>query len=104
MTCPICGEATKVVNSASDCEAVYRLRRCVECRYEFLTTEFEGDDKDTLLQIRREQKEITLNREERQIVRDAKKLKEMMHTLADLAGFELGDMIMTHKKTRKEYK
>ena len=45
MNCPVCGEKTIVVDCASDCEAVYRRRRCVECSHKFITTELESEDK-----------------------------------------------------------
>ena len=53
MTCPICGERTLVINSASDCECVYRRRRCVECQHTFTTTEQESNDTKILNLIRK---------------------------------------------------
>lgn len=44
MTCPVCAEKTTVVNSAADCECVYRRRKCNTCGYAFITTEQESDD------------------------------------------------------------
>lgn len=48
MTCPICGSATRVMDSRSDCDAVYRRRRCVniECGHLFYTTEVETDGEE----------------------------------------------------------
>ena len=54
MNCPVCGEKTKVVDSRSDCESVWRKRQCMECEYTFKTIELEevfvdggkDDDKD----------------------------------------------------------
>ena len=43
MNCPICGEATVVVRSLADCEAVYRRRRCRECEHIFYSAEYESD-------------------------------------------------------------
>lgn len=40
LTCPICGEKTKVVNSrCDDGETVYRRRECKNCHYRFTTEE-----------------------------------------------------------------
>lgn len=46
MTCPICGGRTTVEGSRSDCDAVYRRRRCKECSHLFHTTEEESDGED----------------------------------------------------------
>lgn len=43
MTCPICGGKSKVHDSISDCEAVYRKRKCVECQHVWFTSEYESD-------------------------------------------------------------
>lgn len=43
MTCPVCGGKTRVLDSRSDCEGVYRRRKCVECGYSLYTTEYESD-------------------------------------------------------------
>ena len=42
MNCPVCGENTKVAGSKSDCDAIYRKRRCLSCNYVFYTEEFES--------------------------------------------------------------
>ena len=55
MTCPVCGEATKVTYSIADCEAVYRHRKCVECAYGFYTSELElPDSAENFLRLYRE--------------------------------------------------
>ena len=41
MTCPVCGGAVKVLDCCTDCESVYRRRKCLECDAEFFTTESE---------------------------------------------------------------
>ena len=42
MTCPVCGEETRVVDSRKpDCETVWRRRECKECGYRFETEERE---------------------------------------------------------------
>ena len=46
MDCPVCGGMTRVIDSVSDCESVYRRRRCLKCDYRFFTTETESDNKD----------------------------------------------------------
>lgn len=42
MTCPVCGEKTRVLGSIADCESVYRRRECKKCSYKFFTTEDES--------------------------------------------------------------
>jgi len=39
MTCPVCGKETRVIESATDGERVYRHRKCMECGYCFHTIE-----------------------------------------------------------------
>ena len=46
MNCPICGGKTKVIESRSDCEGVYRKRQCKECKYFIFTSELESDNED----------------------------------------------------------
>lgn len=41
MNCPVCGESTRIVDSVSDCESVYRRRKCRACGYFCYTTESE---------------------------------------------------------------
>lgn len=43
MTCPICGGKTLVSYTVTDCDAVYRWRKCRECNHGFYTTECESD-------------------------------------------------------------
>lgn len=43
MTCPICGEETKVVDSRSEPDCVHRRRVCIKCKYSFTTSEIEDD-------------------------------------------------------------
>ena len=43
MTCPICGEETKVVDSRSEPDCVHRRRVCIKCKYSFTTSEVEDD-------------------------------------------------------------
>ena len=52
MTCPVCGGKTTVINSAADCECVYRKRKCVECGHTFATTEQESNDINMLKSLR----------------------------------------------------
>lgn len=55
MTCPVCGGATLVLDSASDCDSIYRKRKCKDCDHRFYTIEIEGDDneiKNILYQLR----------------------------------------------------
>ncbi|MBE7039124.1 MAG: hypothetical protein E7398_00165 [Ruminococcaceae bacterium] len=46
MTCPVCGGNSKVCDSISDCEAVYRKRRCLECNHVWFTDEYESHGRD----------------------------------------------------------
>ena len=43
MTCPICGGKTRVVGVRSDCDAIYRRRKCSECDRTIYTVENETD-------------------------------------------------------------
>lgn len=43
MNCPVCGERTQILGSKSDCESVYRKRKCSECGYIVFTEEYESD-------------------------------------------------------------
>lgn len=43
MTCPVCGGKTTVYDTRHDCDAVYRYRKCVDCKYSFPTIEIEMD-------------------------------------------------------------
>lgn len=62
MTCPVCGGKTTVIDTATDCECVYRERRCIECRHKFTTTEVESDDKQMILKLRYERKNRNASR------------------------------------------
>lgn len=42
MTCPVCGGKTKVDETCTDGEQIYRRRECKECGYTFHTTEAES--------------------------------------------------------------
>jgi transcriptional regulator NrdR family protein len=44
MTCPVCGEKSRVIDSRGDCEVTYRKRVCIECGHVFYTEEREGRD------------------------------------------------------------
>lgn len=46
MTCPVCGGSSKVMATRSDCDGVYRRRRCNECNHIFYTTETDSDGID----------------------------------------------------------
>lgn len=43
MTCPICGEKTKVLESKTDVDSIERRRECTSCGYRFTTFEIERD-------------------------------------------------------------
>lgn len=43
MTCVICGEKTRVVDSRSQEDSKYRRRECVECGHRFSTVEIDAD-------------------------------------------------------------
>ena len=59
MTCPVCGGKTTVIDTANDCECVYRRRKCLECEYKFTTTEQESDDTKILNRLRNETKKLS---------------------------------------------
>ena len=44
MTCPVCAGDTIVIDCRTDCEGVYRRRKCKECNYLFFTSETESDE------------------------------------------------------------
>ena len=48
MTCPECGEKTKVIDSRSHEDSKNRRRECVVCRYRFSTVEIDADYYETL--------------------------------------------------------
>ena len=48
MTCPVCGGATKVVDSRPEVDNVHRRRKCKECGYRFSTVEIEVDVKESI--------------------------------------------------------
>lgn len=56
MNCPLCGGKTKVIDTAADCESVYRKRKCLECKYNFTTTENESNDKHMIGRLRSQQR------------------------------------------------
>ena len=43
MTCPVCGEKTKIKDSRGYIDHVIRLRKCCSCGYTFRTIETEED-------------------------------------------------------------
>lgn len=43
MTCPKCGEDTKVIDSRSETDSIMRIRKCVACDYRFKTIELDND-------------------------------------------------------------
>lgn len=58
MTCPICGGETKVVDSRSELDCVYRRRRCLDCEYRFTTREIEDDLLKRLEPSKKQRKKI----------------------------------------------
>ena len=46
MTCPVCGGDTSVRGSYAECDAVYRRRVCLACKFVFFTTETESGSAD----------------------------------------------------------
>ena len=49
MTCPICGEKTKVISSHCDIDVVARKRQCMKCKYVFHTLESEDTSAKRIL-------------------------------------------------------
>lgn len=58
MTCPICGEETKVVDSRSESDCVHRRRVCIKCKYSFTTSEIEDDLRRRLELSKKQRKKI----------------------------------------------
>lgn len=58
MTCPICGEETKVVDSRSESDCVHRRRVCIKCKYSFTTSEIEDDLRKRLETLEKQRKKI----------------------------------------------
>lgn len=58
MTCPVCGAETKVVDSRSEPDCVYRRRVCVECKYSFTTSEIEDDLRKRLKALKKQRKKV----------------------------------------------
>ena len=56
MTCPMCGAKTYVTDSRTECDAVYRKRKCAECEYVFFTAETESESKEDINRLKRERK------------------------------------------------
>lgn len=103
MTCPICGGDTKVIDSAADCECVYRKRKCVECGHKFATSEIESGDGYTLATLREEQRERN-KMGDWELEKKCKKLVTILKLVADWAGFGfVGDVRLVHKKSKKEF-
>ena len=53
MNCPICGGETKVFNSRTTCESIWRQRRCEKCGYRFDTYEYEADLLNHLITLKK---------------------------------------------------
>ena len=53
MTCPVCGERTRIVNSRSysDGEGVRRRRECLTCGHRFTTIELDADMRRNVVNI-----------------------------------------------------
>lgn len=43
MTCPLCEEKTKVIDSRPNLDSVWRRRECTACGYKFNTVEMDED-------------------------------------------------------------
>lgn len=43
MTCPICSEKTKVLETRADTDSIRRRRECIRCRFTFTTIEISED-------------------------------------------------------------
>lgn len=42
MNCPVCGGKARVIKSIPDCESVYRVRLCADCKHTWYTEEVEN--------------------------------------------------------------
>ena len=52
MTCPKCGEKTRVIDCAADEDSVWRRRECTCCKYRFNTLEIDEDLYERLVKPR----------------------------------------------------
>lgn len=43
MTCPVCEEKTKVIDSRPNLDTIWRRRECTACGYRFTTIEMDED-------------------------------------------------------------
>lgn len=48
MTCPICEGKTKILETRADTDCIRRRRRCLDCRYTFVTMEISKDLLDSI--------------------------------------------------------
>lgn len=61
MTCPICGNETKVIDSRSQVDFIYRRRRCIACNHTFTTSETEDDIAKNIKAADKKSKNIILS-------------------------------------------
>ena len=62
MTCPICGDETKVRVTRAENDCVRRLRICLGCRHVFATVEIDEDLYKRLLNVKDSQDRNALSR------------------------------------------
>lgn len=60
MTCPVCGEDTKIVDSRTsrEGESIRRRRECLVCRHRFTTREVDTEMLERLERIARTAREV----------------------------------------------
>lgn len=61
MTCPVCGEKTKVRESREDEDSVRRQRVCLSCHYVFTTIEIDEDLFRRITNVKNQQNRKTLS-------------------------------------------
>lgn len=70
MTCPVCGGKTVVIDSFSECDCIYRERKCAECGHRFTTAETECELDCTVNSMRykrrKDNEQIKYNKRDRQ--------------------------------------
>ena len=62
MTCPICGEKTKVSESRAENDYVRRRRVCLRCRLAFVTVEIDEDLYKRIINVKDSQDRNALSR------------------------------------------
>lgn len=52
MTCPVCGERSRCIDTITECDVIYRKRQCVDCGYVFYTEEIDSRNANVAKEFR----------------------------------------------------